>query len=353
MHKTIKFKPMSHPQVVPWKSNNELLQLQKWFFSDEDSDKVLAINRVLAYLVRGKVLAAIESTRLLTQVCLDDKKNQLDKTVVRMAYSMALIKFVNDLLDPYQKAAHAISLHGIAREIDLPSSFVEIRHIATHENLPGLEILRGLTEKALVWLRSHFWSANILDHSAPPKPASEDQEKLKQAVKAYRRHHRNGAPNGDKEYNDSMSRLREILKRPVEEALVNVLCCSNVLIMDKKDIKFESVQRLYWPLLKILDQYLEGRADLYALLFEFIVGYENFTETEITFASKWLEHFVANQLVSLELASKWLENDRLENFESVKLYIENTNHKKRKTQPTEYFFVEFQGKKPVPFGVPI
>lgn len=66
-------------------------------------------------------------------------------------------RFVNGLLDPAQQSSLAISMHTLARNINLPVSFVEIRHAATHENLPSLAVLRMAASRALSWLWSNYW----------------------------------------------------------------------------------------------------------------------------------------------------------------------------------------------------
>ncbi|KAF8438233.1 Las1-like-domain-containing protein [Terfezia claveryi] len=48
-------------------------------------------------------------------------------------------------------------MHTLARNLNLPSSFVEIRHAATHENLPSLAVLRTAASRALGWLWSNYW----------------------------------------------------------------------------------------------------------------------------------------------------------------------------------------------------
>ena len=48
-------------------------------------------------------------------------------------------------------------MHTLARNLNLPASFVEIRHAATHENLPSLAVLRTAASRALGWLWSNYW----------------------------------------------------------------------------------------------------------------------------------------------------------------------------------------------------
>lgn len=53
-----------------------------------------------------------------------------------------ILSFVNSLVDTYQTGAYAQSIGAIAARIGLPLWFVEIRHAATHEDLPSLEVAR-------------------------------------------------------------------------------------------------------------------------------------------------------------------------------------------------------------------
>jgi ribosomal biogenesis protein LAS1 len=49
-------------------------------------------------------------------------------------------------------------MYSIAKTIGLPATFVELRHQATHEELPSLPKLRIATEKALQWIWDYYWT---------------------------------------------------------------------------------------------------------------------------------------------------------------------------------------------------
>lgn len=61
---------------------------------------------------------------------------------VRCAYSTAILRFVNSVVDTFQTAMFAKSIFQISQRIGLPAYLVEIRHAATHEELPSLTVLR-------------------------------------------------------------------------------------------------------------------------------------------------------------------------------------------------------------------
>ncbi|KAL0944043.1 las1-like protein [Colletotrichum truncatum] len=48
-------------------------------------------------------------------------------------------------------------MYSVAKTIGLPATFVELRHQATHEQLPSLAKLRTAARKALVWIWEYYW----------------------------------------------------------------------------------------------------------------------------------------------------------------------------------------------------
>ena len=62
--------------------------------------------------------------------------------VLRQTYALAIIRLINGLVDPLQQGVYARPISSIAAQIGLPSWLVELRHAATHEDLPSLRLLR-------------------------------------------------------------------------------------------------------------------------------------------------------------------------------------------------------------------
>lgn len=44
-----------------------------------------------------------------------------------------------------------------AVDLGLPASFVELRHEATHRDLPSLVVLRSAAQRSLEWLWGYYW----------------------------------------------------------------------------------------------------------------------------------------------------------------------------------------------------
>ena len=92
---------------------------------------------------------ALESTLSLLVIITKDHSQQLHETQLslRHSYALAIIRLVNGLVDPLQFGAYARSIASIANQLGLPSWLVELRHAATHEDLPSLELLREAAQE--------------------------------------------------------------------------------------------------------------------------------------------------------------------------------------------------------------
>ncbi|KAI3405725.2 LAS1 [Candida oxycetoniae] len=109
-------------------------------------------------MTRGRLPHGIEATSILTSTLITDEESpNMDPNVLQLSYTMALIRFVNGLLDPFQQSSFAVPMQLLAKQLDLPSFFVELRHMGTHESLPTLEMLRIGCKRALNWLYDHYW----------------------------------------------------------------------------------------------------------------------------------------------------------------------------------------------------
>lgn len=61
------------------------------------------------------------------------------------------------LLDAQQDSKYKVSMYTQAQKIGLPALFVDIRHEATHGDMPNLTNLRSAAKKGLEWLWGDYW----------------------------------------------------------------------------------------------------------------------------------------------------------------------------------------------------
>jgi ribosomal biogenesis protein LAS1 len=61
-------------------------------------------------------------------------------------------------------------MYSVAKTLGLPATYVELRHQATHEELPSLQKLRTASQKALLWIWDYYWvHLSIDDEAAGPE----------------------------------------------------------------------------------------------------------------------------------------------------------------------------------------
>lgn len=96
---------------------------------------------------------ALESTLAILVVIVHDKKEMyLSTLLLRQSYASAILRLVNGLVDPLQAGTYARPITAIAQQLGLPNWLVELRHAATHEDLPSLDLLREAARQ----VRSYF-----------------------------------------------------------------------------------------------------------------------------------------------------------------------------------------------------
>ncbi|KAH9921458.1 Las1-like-domain-containing protein [Fomitopsis serialis] len=163
---------MRLPRRVPWAHIGELEQVCSWIYTDEnDLDaKELAVNKLAAWKAVTSLPHALESAHALLTVTLHDMALQSQGSSsylsLRQGYSTAVIRLVNGLVDPLQLGAYARSINSIAAQLGLPQWLVELRHAATHEDLPSIEVLREAARQAMAWLLNNYFLPT-LNPSAP------------------------------------------------------------------------------------------------------------------------------------------------------------------------------------------
>ncbi|KAH0838638.1 Las1-like-domain-containing protein, partial [Lanmaoa asiatica] len=174
---------MRLPRRVPWAHIGELEQVCSWICADEEDleAKTLAINRLSAWKAMTPLPHALDSAlailaaRMLDTSC-RDTISAMTALNLRQTYATAIIRMVNGLVDPLQSGAYARSIAAIATQLGLPSWLVELRHAATHEDLPSLELLREASIESLSWLLRNYFhptlnpSVPTATSSLPPRP---------------------------------------------------------------------------------------------------------------------------------------------------------------------------------------
>ncbi|PCH33291.1 Las1-domain-containing protein [Wolfiporia cocos MD-104 SS10] len=164
---------MTLPRRIQWDSLAELEQVCSWIYADEydTNAKILAVNRMSAWRAITALPHALESTHALLTVILQDTAQQgsTSRLSLRQSYAAAIIRLVNGLVDPLQTRAYARSVASIAAQLGLPAWLVDLRHAATHEDLPSIEVLREAARESMAWLLHNYFLPTL--NPTEPRPS--------------------------------------------------------------------------------------------------------------------------------------------------------------------------------------
>lgn len=102
---------------------------------------------------RGLLPSAVELTRELLRCFLSD----ISPSNRRIMLSTIFVRLVNGFTDPFQKKKKYISINTMGNKLNIPPMFIQIRHDATHRELPSLNTLVKESKRALYWIGNIYW----------------------------------------------------------------------------------------------------------------------------------------------------------------------------------------------------
>ena len=143
-------------KTTPWSSWAEWRWMYDSLYSGEASRRGFGLELMEVWRLRGGVPHGAESTATLVSLMCTSSSS-----CVRLALAMAVVRCVNGVVDREQKALRARSVHKLAEGLGLASWIVELRHAATHNDLPSLEVLRAATTELLVFFDESYWRPQL------------------------------------------------------------------------------------------------------------------------------------------------------------------------------------------------
>ncbi|TXT13363.1 hypothetical protein VHUM_00730 [Vanrija humicola] len=225
---------MRPPRRVPWASKAELAELYDLIFSPSATDDTrhAALSRMAVYISSPSCPAFVHLLHTLVGALAlpYPPRAAHDAGVLRMTYAMAVVRFVNGMVDPLQTGPYARPISHLAASLGMPPSLVALRHRATHEDLPPLPLLRRAMEQAVDYLHRNSFLP-LLSSSAAASSSGWDRRaraeglvnRWKKVVKARVRAREVGLEN---ESGQAMRRLKRELEgadaEEVVEAVVRV-----------------------------------------------------------------------------------------------------------------------------------
>ncbi|XP_014786086.1 ribosomal biogenesis protein LAS1L [Octopus bimaculoides] len=155
--------------VSAWFNREEFLEVYNEIFSNDIKKQKHALGRIAVWKSRvPKLPIAIENTAALIRASVEHRQDATSGQTdwesnhkLRNLYGLALIRFINHITETKQNKVYARSLVSIAKELGLPEWLIELRHSATHNKLPSLEIVCTAVDCSLKYLQENFWTKQI------------------------------------------------------------------------------------------------------------------------------------------------------------------------------------------------
>lgn len=132
-----------------------------------------ALDVIALWSLRGRLPHAVQASAQLIEIMLCDQERSSYSSSslstigrsdieLRLMYSLAVIRAVNGLADAQQQGYFADSVLSLATGLGIPAWIVELRHDATHSELPPLGVLREASRVLIDWLHRNYWQAQSI-----------------------------------------------------------------------------------------------------------------------------------------------------------------------------------------------
>jgi hypothetical protein len=116
-------------------------------------------HRIHAWSLRGTAVPLpLQATMQLVEAALLDASQGATQEQVRLAYSAAIVRVVNGSVEEMQRGEFAQSVSSLAAKLGLPKWIVDVRHEATHNAMPSIQVLRMAWQAAMEWLQGKYWA---------------------------------------------------------------------------------------------------------------------------------------------------------------------------------------------------
>jgi ribosomal biogenesis protein LAS1 len=144
-----------HAKPVAWRDWNEWRDTYNMLYSSNTKEILQGCARVSAWSAKQSLPIAVEITASL--------QRELHGPPNVLAISLAVIRFINGVVEPFKNANLSVPISTIGASYGVPDFIVGIRHSATHGRMPTFELAALGAEKALSWLKTNYWEAQIAE----------------------------------------------------------------------------------------------------------------------------------------------------------------------------------------------
>ena len=134
-------------KVTPWRTWDEWKWMHGALYDGDDEERRRGLEVMDVWRVRGGIPHGAEMTATLVGVDLFN----------RLALAMAIVRAVNGVVDREQKSRYAKDVTRLGQGVGLSAWIIELRHRATHNDLPSLDLLRAARLDLLTYYDRAYW----------------------------------------------------------------------------------------------------------------------------------------------------------------------------------------------------
>jgi hypothetical protein len=151
------------PRAQPFANWDEWMLVKNGLYSSDHTAVCHALTIVALWRLRGRLPLSIDSTANLAELRMRDSNTGINygpcsENEMKLHYSSVIVRAVNGLVDPSQQGMYATSVLTLAEKMGLPGWIVELRHDATHNQVPSLSVLRNAGHTLINWLYDYYWA---------------------------------------------------------------------------------------------------------------------------------------------------------------------------------------------------
>lgn len=152
-------------KVAPWSSWAEFHGVYLQLTSSSPAERTRGVRRVETWRTRCRLPVAVDITASFVEIMLNDAylnpetESPRSDNELRLMYAMAVVRLVNGIVD--RQKPQRMSILERAQGLEWPQFFVDIRHDASHQNLPSLPVLRLAAQEAVWLLVERFWRPQL------------------------------------------------------------------------------------------------------------------------------------------------------------------------------------------------
>ncbi|CAH1775925.1 unnamed protein product [Owenia fusiformis] len=268
---------MAGKATTAWFNVAEFQDVYKELFSDELSLQKHALDRIDIWRSRSnnKLSSAIDCTASVVLAKIADSTDGDDKNSVQFMYGMAVLRYVNLIVEKQQEGANwSRPMHVMAEEVGVPQWIVDLRNNVAHNNMPSIAVLRLAADFALGWLKQEYWETQL-----EGVDDSEYAQRSCDLLNGYIKQREQEANDDEIDMTETLTNIDDFVTKNDCEIFLNVFVSSYLFAKFpstnmEKDSQLTSCLQFWKPILRLINKARLSSVLFYTLIDKLTNSYD-------------------------------------------------------------------------------